>query len=101
MFSFVFVLLSDRSHLLNTLIRCLKSQKSLESAHGSVFQESGVSDSVTRSPKELILTTELKSFVFQDNSTTVQYGGLVSHLANKAKSIVSLVVNVIISHSVF
>ena len=29
--------------------------------------------------------------VFQDNSTTVQYGGLVSHLANKAKSIVSLV----------
>ena len=27
--------------------------------------------------------------VFQDNSTTVQYGGLVSHLANKAKSIVS------------
>ena len=27
--------------------------------------------------------------LFQDNSTTVQYGGLVSHLANKAKSIVS------------
>ena len=100
MFSFVFVFLSDRSHLLITLI-IVKSQKSLGSAHGSVFQQSGVSDSVTRSPKELTLTTELKSFVFQDNSTTVQYGGLVSHLANKAKSIVSLVVNVIISHSAF
>ena len=35
--------------------------------------------------------------VFQDNSTTVQYGGLVSHLANKAKSIVSLLLNTIFS----
>ena len=31
------------------------------SDHGSVFQQSGVSDLVTRSPKELTLTTELKS----------------------------------------
>ena len=36
---------------------------------------------------------------FQDNSTTVQYGGLVSHLANKAKSIVSLVHIILISVS--